>query len=430
MKRRTAWSLPIAGLAVCILVAAGSAQGAQGRARVAAEQDPEAVARQRAELRERLDALRKEIAEGEASRAEAADALKESEQAISDTNRNLRELRDEQRATQGQLVDLGRKQKATRADVELRQGQLAALLHRQYLSGGQDRLRALLSGEDPNRIGREWAYVGYLSRAQADLVRSLRVHLKDLADLEQASREKKADLDANANKQADARTRLLKQSAQRKKVLGSLQARIAAQRREAGALERNEKRLSRLVDELAKMIARRDQDAARSRTAPAARPDETEATGAPSRVLGRNDLSPDASLAGAFAQTRGRLRLPARGELTARYGTSRPDGGPSWKGLFIRAAAGTEVKAVAGGRVVYAEWLRGFGNLLIVDHGDQYLSIYGNNESLLKQPGDAVKAGDVVAAVGNSGGNPEPGVYFELRHKGQPFDPLKWASLR
>jgi len=98
--------------------------------------------------------------------------------------------------------------------------------------------------------------------------------------------------------------------------------------------------------------------------------------------------------------------------------------------MFIRAGGGSDVKAIANGRVVFADWMRGFGNLLIIDHGDAYLSIYGNNDSLLKQVGETVKGGEKVATVGNSGGNPESGLYFELRHQGQPIDPMKWASLK
>ena len=115
--------------------------------------------------------------------------------------------------------------------------------------------------------------------------------------------------------------------------------------------------------------------------------------------------------------------------MSGRFGSPR-DGGGTWRGLFIKAGRGSEVKAIAGGRVVFADWMRGFGHLLIVDHGDGYLSIYGNNDSLLKQVGQAVNGGEMVATVGNSGGNPESGLYFELRHQGQPIDPMKWASLK
>ena len=126
---------------------------------------------------------------------------------------------------------------------------------------------------------------------------------------------------------------------------------------------------------------------------------------------------------------RGQLHLPLRGDILTRFGANRADG-PSAKGVFIRAAEGSEIRAVAAGRVVFADWLRGFGNLIIVDHGDQYLTIYGNNQAVLKHPGDTVKAGDVIASAGNSGGNEQSGLYFEMRHQGRAFDPLSWVTTR
>ena len=131
---------------------------------------------------------------------------------------------------------------------------------------------------------------------------------------------------------------------------------------------------------------------------------------------------------GAFAALKGQLRPPVAGKVAARYGSKRGDG-PSWKGMFIRAAEGADVHTVASGRVVHASWLRGFGNLIIVDHGGQYWSLYANNQSLLRRVGDVVKAGEVIAAAGNTGGNEESGLYFELRHKGKEFDPASWVKF-
>jgi septal ring factor EnvC (AmiA/AmiB activator) len=143
------------------------------------------------------------------------------------------------------------------------------------------------------------------------------------------------------------------------------------------------------------------------------------------------DRVPEASSAeGRFGQLRGKLALPVRGELASRFGSPRQDGGVVWKGLFIAAKPGEDVKAVASGRVVFADWLRGFGNLLIIDHGDSYLSLYGYNETLYKQVGDTIRGGERVAAVGNTGGHPESGLYFEMRHEGRPFDPMTWVSVR
>jgi septal ring factor EnvC (AmiA/AmiB activator) len=122
------------------------------------------------------------------------------------------------------------------------------------------------------------------------------------------------------------------------------------------------------------------------------------------------------------------LRLPVAGELMNRFGAPREGGGLSWKGLFIRAAQGTAVKAIAAGQVVFAEWLRGFGNLIIVDHGEGYMSLYSNNESLYKQVGERVQPGDALATVGNSGGQPDTGLYFEMRHQSRPVNPLLWVK--
>jgi len=136
----------------------------------------------------------------------------------------------------------------------------------------------------------------------------------------------------------------------------------------------------------------------------------------------------DASLLGAFSALRGRLRLPVPGELVGLFGAPRGENGAPAKGIFIRAPEGEPVRAVGPGRVVFADWMRGFGNLLIVDHGEDYLSVYANNESLLKQAGDSVRLGEPLATVGASGGNEQTGLYFELRHMGKPLDPLGWMK--
>ncbi|NJM32757.1 MAG: peptidoglycan DD-metalloendopeptidase family protein [Limnobacter sp.] len=131
---------------------------------------------------------------------------------------------------------------------------------------------------------------------------------------------------------------------------------------------------------------------------------------------------------GGFSRLKGNMNLPVEGEITGKFGETRTDGtGPTWKGVFISAIEGQKVKAVAPGRVVFSEWLRGFGEIVIIDHGDQYLSVYGNNDKLLKTAGQTVESGEVIAEVGNSSGNLETGLYFELRHQGKPFNPMTWS---
>jgi len=128
-----------------------------------------------------------------------------------------------------------------------------------------------------------------------------------------------------------------------------------------------------------------------------------------------------------FARLKGRLDAPLKGETIGRFGEARADGGAIWKGVFIRADEGDEVRAVAPGEVVFADWLRGFGNLVIIDHGDGYMTIYGNNDILVAALGQKVLGGQAIASVGVDGGTRESGLYFEIRHRGEPVDPMKWV---
>ncbi len=357
-------------------------------------------------LRGRIEALKKNLSGAEEDRSEASDALRESEHGVSEANRGLRNIGAQQRAVQGDLIRVGEQSKTLDARIAAQQRQLGQLLAMRYIAGEQDYLRLLLSGRDPNQTARDLHYYGYLSRAQADFIRSLRQNLAGLADLASQARGKSAELAELETQQRETRKQLLAQQTERRKVLAKLATQIRSQRREIASLQRDETRLSRLVEELGRVIA-------------------------PPKGTRRNDALPEAGGdASVFAALKGRLHLPTRGELINRFGSPRSDSGLTWKGLFIRSAAGQEVRAIAAGRVVFAEWMRGFGNLLIIDHGQGYLTIYGNNEALLKQVGETVKTGDAVATVGNSGGNPDSGLYFEIRHQGRAFDPLSWVTLK
>ena len=372
------------------------------------------------ELRVRIEALKKEIASIEGNRVEAADALRESERAISEATRELRNLSSERQITEQRLQQLGREGTSARDRAEGESRRLSTLIRDQYINRERGYLQMLFSGENPAAATRELHYASYASRAEARLIDNLRSNLKELQRLAGDAREKSVELaDIEARQRAE-RTQLAKESDARRRVLRDLSSKIRTQRKEVSTLELNEKRLSQLIDKLAKMVRA---------TVPAAeREREKNSKQNPKRAGARNEALPDSGFAGVFVALKGKLRLPIRGELASRFGTPREDGGTTWKGLFIKAPQGEEVKAVAPGRVVFADWMRGFGNLLIVDHGGEYLSIYGNNETLFKQAGEAVGSGDAIARVGNSGGNPETGLYFELRFRGAPFDPQTWVK--
>lgn len=386
------------------------------------------------ELRGQIEALRKDVVSAEGKRASAADQLKEIEQDISATQRELHNLTMQRSALQETLKDLSNQSKELESRLNSQQAQLEKLVYRQYLQANPDSLRLLLNGDDPSQMTRDLYYLSIIGRARSQLLGEIDASLQRKQALAADTRERADEMTAIEAKQKEQHGKLVAQREQRKAMLESISAKISDQRREIGNLQRNEQQLSQLIKKLAKAIAAKPVPAPKP-VAPPPRKKESqtsEAAATPARPSApevSNESTPEPVAAGNFVQLKGSLRLPARGVVSNRFGSPRQEGS-TWKGLFIRAGAGSEVKAIAGGRVVFADWMRGFGNLLIVDHGGSYLSVYGNNDALLKQVGESVKGGDTVASVGNSGGNPESGLYFELRHQGQPLDPLKWVNLK
>ena len=367
------------------------------------------------DLKGRIETLRRDMAAAEESKTYAADQLRETESAISNVNRRLHELGAERTELKAELADLDAQGQRLDRQTGAQQNQLARLLNRQFVGGDSDALKLLLSGHDPNQSARDKYFLTQLSRAKADLIQQLRAVAAEKKRLADAARERQAALAEIERRQQESRAQLLDRKKQRLTTLAAIADRLKAQRREITTLKRDEQRLAKLIEGLARI-------AAAKRAAPKVGAGGTAIARTPK--LKNHDPG---NVGGAFGALRGQLRLPVKGTIAGRFGSPRPEGGASWKGVFIRAAEGAEVRAVAAGAVVFSDWLRGFGNLLIIDHGDDFLSVYGNNESLLTAVGATVKSGDSVATVGNSGGNPDSGLYFELRHRGQPFDPLKWA---
>jgi septal ring factor EnvC (AmiA/AmiB activator) len=365
-------------------------------------------------LRARIEALRGAIAGTEDARSEAREELRESEQSISQTNRDLRELAKRREAARAELRALNVRRSASESEMSQRERDLGSMLAANYRQGEPNHLRLLLSGADPNQTARNLHYVAHIIRSQVTLMADIRGNLTALRAIETEHVENTRQIAEIENTQKSRRAELVEQQAVRRKVLERVSAQLRAQQREVKGLERDQTRLSRLVEEIGKAIA----------TTPGPRGRITE------KLPDRSNSPTSANASKPFASLKGSLRLPIRGVLSNRYGSGRPDGGPSWKGLFIKAPAGEEVRAVASGRVVFAEWMRGFGNLLILDHGTDFLSIYGYNESLLRGVGDEVLPGDAVATVGASGGSQESGLYFEMRHEGKAFDPEKWMARR
>jgi septal ring factor EnvC (AmiA/AmiB activator) len=408
-----------------------------------------AVERQRADLRARIQTLQKELDAREAVRKEAADALKVSEVAISQTTRRLNELSTQLKKARTELEALKTQIQRQQGILVQRREELADQLRRQYASGLSP-WAALLSGDDPQELSRNLSYLDYISQARAKTVAELKIEIERLAQLEARLDVRQKEVAQLVEETTQQRSVLESQQKERSTVLARIEGQIQAQRSEAVRLGQDDQRLSGLIDSLGGQIqeakkaeevrraeqaklaeqAKREEQAKQTELARRAEEQQIERARRIAQEQERKE-SARASEAAATPQSgeglkRG-LRWPLRGTMMARFGTDRPEGG-IWRGVLIKAPDGTPVHAVGGGTVIYSNWLRGFGNLLIVDHGEQYLSVYAYNQSLLKQVGDSVRAGDPLALAGSTGGQVDSALYFEIRHRGAAVDPLAFLS--
>ena len=384
MRRNRARRALVTGLAV-LWLGAGPA----------AAQDPtperEAAERQLAELKAEIESLRAELDAARGEHRDAQQRLRETELEVQAETLKLREIRAEVAAHQAELERMDQERETYLASLAERRDELSAQVLAAYRLGRQSRLKMLLNQDDPSELSRMMAYYEYVSRAQLERIAGLR---EALATLERMQ----ADIDAELRALAEVQTRqeatleaLGERREQRAEALAALEGEIGAGESRLAELERNRRDLEALIERLADALA---------------------------------DIPADLGEAARLAPRKGQLPMPVPGRLVAAYGQPRA-AGLDWQGWLIRAEPGTDVQAVARGRVAYADWLRGYGLLMIIDHGDGYMTLYGHNESLLNSVGDWVEAGQPVATASG-----DPGLYFELRKDGQAQDPAAWLSRR
>lgn len=393
------------------------------------------------DLQARINQLTKELGDSQEAHKDAADALKESEQAISEANKSLYEISNQQKEKKGTLAQLKEQSLSINNTLGQQKKLLSAQLYEQYLHGKQSYTQILLQNQDPSKIARDLHYYAYVAKARAKLIAQMQGNLTQVAKLNDETTTALNQVVELKKQQESERLQLQAQKQEKSKVVKSLSNQIALQRSEINKLKRDEKNLSQLVERLARIIPKTPVNINKSnknKTAkthnkkqPSTNGDDTSKSSQNQTAVASNDELPSNAYSGEnFAALKGKLNLPVRGEVMNRFGASREDSGVAWKGLFIKANEGSEVKAVATGRVVFADWMRGFGNLVIIDHGNGYMSLYGNNQAMLRKVGDEVSSGDAIASVGNSGGNADNGLYYELRRQSKPFDPLSWSASR
>ncbi|MGD1982843.1 MAG: peptidoglycan DD-metalloendopeptidase family protein [Chromatiaceae bacterium] len=344
-------------------------------------------------LRDRIETLRGQMRTTSGERSELTRELQEAEQQIGRLARRLRVLDGRLERQRHELaVLLGERSEQNEALARQR-AELSRQVRAAYAMGRQERLRILLNQQDPATVSRMMAYYDYLNRARAEKMQDIRAHLARLDETEQAIRREENALAALLEEQRGELAALNDSQTQRQSVVAALTRDLQDQGRQLDRLQRDEQDLKDLIEGLEEALA---------------------------------DIPAEPPQRQRFAGLRGQLPWPAVGRITHRYGTPRL-GSLRWDGVMISAPEGNEVRAVHYGRVAFADWLRGFGLLLIVDHGDGFMTLYGHNQSLFKEVGDWVDSNEPIALVGSSGGREQAGVYFGIRHEGRPVNPAQWC---
>lgn len=397
-----------------------------------AQQDPAGVTKEREAVRKKLDQLKKNISETTSERKKVINAIEQLEERLSESKDKLILLDKERAEFETDIRDLIQQELEVERDLAATEKRLGGVLRNQYQRNEVNPTQAWLSGKSASEAARESYWFERVSQAEKELADQQEQQSDKLHRIRTGLETKQDKLEKTIDRQKQRERELAGQREERKQLEQDLNSKLKDQELQQARLERDEKRMTNVINQLTAAIEAAKRRAAEERANAQKTVKDINASTAEKKKAEKT-LSRPAPVVpdtGDFAQNKGRLRLPIQGTITGRFGSTRAgDGtGPSWKGIFITSGAGEKVQAAGSGRVVFAEWLRGFGELVIIDHGDQFLSVYGNNGKLLKSAGETVKSGEVIAEVGNSSGNLETGLYFELRYRGQPFDPLSWTK--
>ncbi|UMY61350.1 murein hydrolase activator EnvC family protein [Pseudomonas sp. LS.1a] len=416
-----------------------------------------AFADERAQTQQQLDATRQDIAELKKTlgklqeeKAGVQKDLKATETDIGNLEKQVEALQQELKKTEGELERLDTEKKKLQSARVEQQRLIAIQARSAYQNGREEYLKLLLNQQNPEKFARTLTYYDYLSKARLEQLRTFNETLRQLANVEQEIATQQQQLLAQRADLDSRRQSLETERGKRQQVLAKLNSDMKDRDQKLQSREQDQADLSKVLKTIEETLARQAREAEEARkkallaqqeaekrrqqealAAAAAREQAREPVEPPKKArttLGPMVSSDGASYGGAFSAARGKLPWPVNGRLLARFGDARgSDARAKWDGVMISANPGTQVRAVHGGRVVFADWLRGAGLLVILDHGNGYLSLYGHNQSLLKSAGDIVKAGEAISTVGDSGGQDAAGLYFAIRQQGRPTDPSQWC---
>lgn len=353
------------------------------------------------ETRERLEQLTREIEaitrkqrEDEARRGELQRSLRQAETEMATLQGRIDSLEGDIEATSTRLDSLASERERLSARRDDQRAQISRDVRQAWQLGNQGQVKLLLNQESPQTLSRVSTYYSYLFRARQARIEEFRATIDALSDVVLEVLATRKQLTASREDLEGRRLALDRARQERQQTLAKIAADMEARGASLAQLEQDREQLESLLEEIEATVQELQ---------------------IPENVQ-------------AFAERRGAMPWPVSGRRSNSFGRPRNQGKMVWHGINIEAEAGSAVQAIHHGRVVYADWLRGSGLLLVIDHGDSYMSLYAHNETLLHEVGEWVRAGAAISTVGDSGGRETPGLYFEIRHKGKPVDPAAWCQ--
>ena len=347
-------------------------------------------------LREEIAGIDEWLADAEEDRSSLERQLSGLEQEIGRLTRERRELRQQAQNQQQRLNQLAEEEAELTRTLDSQRENLKKQIRAAWMEGDAPAVKVLLNEIDPDKIARTMTYYEYLSRDTIGRLEAFAANLRQLRDTQKevkAGRLRLAELEQDV---ADRQQKLNNSKGEREQTLAALKADISDRRNERQELEADRNRLEKLLKEVEEAIA---------------------------SIPTPNESDP-------FGSLKNKLPWPADGKIVSKFGDSYAGGKLRYNGLLINTDEASDIKAVHYGRVVFANWLRGFGLITILDHGDGYMTLYGHSSSLYTSPGDWVEAGEAIAQAGRTGGTDNPAVYFEIRHNGKPDNPHRWLGNR
>ena len=363
-------------------------------------------------IQKQINLIDKKIKENSKVKKGLNRSLKKHEKEISATKKEIFKVKKKQKRNKKKLATLNKKLKKLEKELFKRRQLQNEILYQSYIKPKPGYLQLFIEGINPNEVSRQINYIGYLTKAQNDNILKIDETRKNIRATKKSTKKILKNVTQLRKKKEKNAKKLEKKKKEKKLTLNKISKKLKSQKSKKLKLQQDEKKLSSLVKNL--MLKLKAQEKRRKA--------EKKDIKKEKKVIDERAYKVN------FAKLKKKLKLPVKGKVIYKYNAKRSDTGTRWKGLFIKAKEGSNVKSVASGQVVFSDWLRGFGNIIIIDHGKSYMSLYGNNDSLLKQKGEFIKGGEVIALSGNSGGNKYNGLYYELRHNGKPFNPLKWTK--